>query len=173
MICRRRSSRWRCANVARPRAALSQIGDNAAPALSALIKALDDKDEQVIAHALAAITQLGPNALKQQSLASLITLRTKMPRLAFGRHTHLAKSGRRRSGHSSRRSIANRRTNAPGRQRHSPGSDPTHLPPSTGSFKSSATPIPGCVTKRHAPLATWDPNVYRRYWSHCRPGMPM
>ena len=35
---------------------LSQIGDNAAPALSALIKALDDKDEQVIAHALAAIT---------------------------------------------------------------------------------------------------------------------
>ncbi|SVB94124.1 uncharacterized protein METZ01_LOCUS246978, partial [marine metagenome] len=41
---------------------LSLIGDNAVPALPALIKALNDKDTQVSAHALTAITQLGPNA---------------------------------------------------------------------------------------------------------------
>ena len=61
---------------------LSQIGDNAAPALSALIKALDDKDEQVIAHALAAITQLGPNA--QAAVPRLIdNLKNKNAQVSF------------------------------------------------------------------------------------------
>ena len=61
---------------------LSQIGDNAAPALSALIKALDDKDEQVIAHALAAITQLGSNA--QAAVPRLIdNLKNKNSQVRF------------------------------------------------------------------------------------------
>jgi HEAT repeat protein len=61
---------------------LSHIGGRATEALPALIKALDDKDEQVRAHALAAITQLGPSA-RPAIPRLIVALNSKQPQVRY------------------------------------------------------------------------------------------
>ncbi len=61
---------------------LSHIGDRAAEALPALIKTLDDKDEQVLAHVLIAITQLGPSA-RTAIPRLIVALKSKQPQVRY------------------------------------------------------------------------------------------
>jgi len=151
---------------------LSQIGDNAAPALSGLIKALDDKDEQVVAHALAAITQLGPIA--QAAVHRLIdNLKNKNAQVRFRSAYALGQVGPEAVGPLIEALNSESPHQRAGAATALAWIGPNALAAIDGLVQVLGDPDSRCVTERHAPLATWGPNVYLRYWSHCRPGMPM